>query len=82
MGRCQTGKHDIDFFRAMAMFDGPHCLSPGKTVNGEVRQLATGWVHDRWITIVFTRRDDVIRIISARRARGDEKRRYQAILGD
>ncbi|WP_236843442.1 BrnT family toxin [Bradyrhizobium icense] len=39
--------------------------------------MAVGSSGDRLITVVFTRRADVIRIISARRARKNEERAYR-----
>jgi uncharacterized protein (DUF4415 family) len=42
-------------------------------VGGEEREIATGLIDDCYVTVVFTRRASVIRIISLRRARHGER---------
>ncbi len=74
-------KHGFDFIDAPLVLDGPHLLGAGKTVGAETRDIATGKVGDRWATVVFTRRGDVIRIISLRSARHGERRRHQEAFG-
>jgi uncharacterized DUF497 family protein len=46
-----------------------------------VRWLAVGMIDDVYVTAVFTRRGPVIRIISMRRARNDERKKHQQIFG-
>jgi uncharacterized DUF497 family protein len=43
---------------------------------GEDRFLATGMIEGRLVTVVFTERGEKIRIISARKANTDERRKY------
>jgi len=45
--------------------------------HGEDRFLATGRVEGQLLTVVYTERDERIRIISARRANRDEQRAYK-----
>jgi uncharacterized protein len=69
-------KHGIDFEDATEVFYGPIILHRSDRKNEE-RWIAIGSLEDRLITVVFTRREDVIRIISARRARKNEEREYR-----
>jgi uncharacterized DUF497 family protein len=73
--------HGIDFIDADILFGNPHLEAPAKTVDGEQRWLAVGMIDDVYVTAVFTRRGSVIRIISMRRARNDERKRHQQIFG-
>src|ERR1700677_1946952 len=68
--------HGIDFDGAMEVFYGPIILRRSDR-NNEERWTALGYLDDRLIVVVFTRRKDVIRIISARRARKNEEREYR-----
>lgn len=65
-------KHGFDFIDAVELFEGEHWLAQGKTVKGEERWLASGWIMGVRAVVVFTLRDEVIRIISVRRSRHDE----------
>lgn len=72
-------KHAISFVAAIAVFADPHHLVADSTKPeyGEVRSVAVGQIQDgRIITVVYTDRGAVRRIISARRARSNEKRAY------
>jgi uncharacterized protein len=69
-------KHGIDFDGASEIFYEPIFLRRSDR-NNEERWIAVGLSGDRLITVVFTRRADVIRIISARRARKNEERAYR-----
>jgi uncharacterized DUF497 family protein len=75
-------KHGIDFIDADILFGNPRLEAPAKTVDGEQRGLAVGMIDDVYVTAVFTRRGPVIRIISMRRARDEERERYQQIFGE
>ncbi len=69
-------KHCIDFMDALEVFEGLHLLIPSPR-NEEERWLAIGMMGDVWITVVFTVRGSVCRIISARRARRNEREAYR-----
>lgn len=74
-------KHGIDFDDATAIFDGPSLIRRSDR-GTEERWLAIGETDDHVITVVCTWRGDALRIISARRARKNEKRAYrQAKMG-
>jgi uncharacterized DUF497 family protein len=68
-------KHGIDFDEAIEIFYGTSLLRRSDR-NAEERWLAIGETEGRVITVVFTWRGDAIRIISARRARTNERRAY------
>lgn len=69
-------KHTIDFEDATEIFYGPIFLRRTDR-NDEERWIAVGSLESRLIAVVFTRRADVIRIISARRARKNEESDYR-----
>jgi len=80
--RANLRKHGIHFEDALLVFDDPYALSgPERAEGGEIRWqtigLASGIV---LILVAHTVReagqDEVIRIISARRATREEVRRY------
>jgi uncharacterized DUF497 family protein len=68
-------KHGIDFDEAIEVFYGTSLIRRSDR-DGEERWLAIGETEGRIVTVVFTWRGDAIRIISARRARRNEKRAY------
>jgi uncharacterized protein len=66
-------KHGFDFEYAIQIFDGParHYTDPRPW--GEQRIVATGQAGDKFVTVVYTRRNGRFRIISARPARRNER---------
>lgn len=69
-------KHGIAFEDACEIFYGPVIVS-GSNRNNEERWIAVGKSHGRIVSVVFTRRNELIRIISARSSRQNEKRAYR-----
>jgi uncharacterized protein len=69
-------KHGISFEDASEIFYEPVVVKESSR-NNEERWIAIGKSHDQIVTVIFTRRDDLIRIISARRPRPNEKRAYR-----
>ena len=70
-------KHGIDFNEARQIFSGPIKLKDYlRRDYGEPRTIAYGLLEGRVIAVVYTWRDNKRRIISARRARRDERRDY------
>jgi len=49
--------------------------------NGELRWQIVGPFEGKLFSVVYTEVDDVIRIISARRARAEEEEWYRSLLG-
>ncbi len=69
-------KHGIDFDRAATLFDGRDAIESESAYSDEPRRQTTGIVDGRFMTVIWTRRGDAIRFISARRSRDGEKRKY------
>lgn len=69
-------KHGISFEDASDIFYEPVILYPSDR-NNEERWVAIGASEAILIAVIFTRRANVIRIISARRARKYEERAYR-----
>ena len=71
-------EHNIDFIRAKEIWINPvlEILSP-QTQHGEERFLAIGQIEDVVITVIYTWRGKNRRLISARKARKNEKRYYE-----
>ncbi|MFT4037310.1 MAG: BrnT family toxin [Thermomicrobiales bacterium] len=71
-------KHGLTFTQAIAVFLDPGVVEEDATRPefGEERLKATGMVDGRFVVVIFTYREDRRRITSARRARPDERQRY------
>ena len=74
--KLNLAKHGIDFDEVVEIFDGPILLDRSDR-NNEERWVAIGKSKDHVIAVIFTRRNDIIRIISARSARKNEKKSYR-----
>ena len=73
--KANLSKHGYDFDDASQVFYEPVVLYPSDR-NKEVRWIAVGSLEERLVAVIFTRRGETIRIISARRARKNEERTY------
>ena len=71
-------KHRVRFNVAIAVFSDPHhmVVETARPSDGESRQKVTGRIEGRLFTVVFVMRDDVCRLISARRSNATEERAY------
>ena len=67
-------KHGIDFVAAVRIFEGPVWETPSH--RDEPRWQVVGVVDNMEVTVIYTVRNGNRRIISARRARKDERRGY------
>jgi uncharacterized protein len=76
--QANIAKHKIDFARARLVFDDDH-ITESLPYEGEPRWITIGLLEGREITIIYTTRNEKIRIISARRARSNERRKYQEL---
>ena len=75
-------QHGIDFEDAKEIWQGEVFEIPSEQdEHGEQRHIAYGVLEGRIIAVVFTWRGAVRRLISARRARTYERRRYQNFFG-
>ncbi len=71
-------KHGIDFVEAQLVWrDSERIEIPAKDL-GEPRSLVTGRIGVRLWSVVITMRGNHVRIISARRARDEEKSLYHS----
>jgi len=69
--------HGIDFEGAKTIWNGRVVeVQSSQSHHGEIRYLAIGLYKGREITVVYTMRGEKIRIISARRARKNERELY------
>ena len=80
--RSNRRKHGVTFEEAMHVFDDPHAhFEQDRSAGGELRWQAIGLVGGVVLLLVAHTvreegRDEVIRLISARRATGKERRQY------
>jgi uncharacterized DUF497 family protein len=74
-------KHGLDFLDVIEVFEAPHLVVPFTYYGEEERSLAIGVLAERLVTVVFTIRSKNIRIISFRRARLEERQKYQELFG-
>ena len=70
-------KHGLDFIDAIKIFAGP-VLTARSPQEGEERWIAIGLLDGLEIAVIYTIRDDIYRIITARRARKKERDLYDA----
>jgi uncharacterized protein len=73
-----VAKHGIDFIEAAGIFTASVVVFQSDR-QGEARWGATGMSNGREITVFYTVREMRYRIISARRARKDERRRHSKV---
>ena len=68
-------KHKIDFYDAILIFEYPHLNVPSD-YKAEERWITIGELDGRLIMVVWTYRGWIKRIISARKLRTNDKRKY------
>jgi uncharacterized DUF497 family protein len=73
-------KHGLDFFDVGIVFESTHVEVPSFH-GSEKRFLAIGTFEGRYVTVVYTMRNEAIRVISFRRARHEERETYQKLYG-
>lgn len=79
--RSNIEKHYLDFVDAIYVLRGPCLRQPAKMVLGEVRWMAIGMLDDVCVTLIYTMRGSVLRVISMRKARHGEKQHYDEVFG-
>jgi uncharacterized DUF497 family protein len=70
-------KHGLDFEEAQALWDDGARIEFEARTTIEARYLMVGRIGDRLWAAVFTPRGEAVRLISVRRARAEERRRYE-----
>ena len=72
----------LDFRDARLLFDGRPCYDIPSDREGEQRKIRVGEIDGKFVAVVWTNRgSDRIRIITMRRARDEENRRYRSLYG-
>lgn len=71
-------KHGIDFEEVQALWDDPERVEVPARTDDEPRFLVIGRIGQEHWSVVVTYRDERIRIISARRSRGEEVEIYES----
>lgn len=71
-------KHGIDFSKAGQIFQIRHIVLDAKS-DVEPRFIAIGFLSEEWIAVIFTFRGNVRRLITARKARENERRAYRSV---
>ncbi len=74
-------KHRLDFADVLTLLSGPNATESASIVGGEERLASTGMLDDVFVTAIYTWRGSKVRVISFRRARDGERRRYQKLYG-
>lgn len=73
--------HGIDFCNVGIIFNGPKIIFEDIRKNyGETRWILFGMLDDIIVNVVYTVRNDWIRIISARRANQRERNKYEQAI--
>ncbi|WP_071191307.1 BrnT family toxin [Trichormus sp. NMC-1] len=76
-------KHGINFVDALIIFENDNVIIEDDRFNyNEQRFIALGLLQGWVIVIVYTEREDIIRIISARKATKYEQRTYFEQIAD
>jgi uncharacterized protein len=73
--------HGLDFLDAQPLFDGRPVYTYTSPRHGEERFVTIGLLEGRFLAAVWTWREGRVRLISVRRARDAEKRRYRNLHG-
>jgi uncharacterized DUF497 family protein len=71
-------KHGIDFLEVITIFEGPHLIIPARS-DSETRFAAIADWNGVMVAVFFTKRENTTRIITARRARKNERILYQTL---
>jgi uncharacterized DUF497 family protein len=80
--RANLAKHGVDFVKAAKALIGDTLERPdGRRDYGEERIVAIGAADGDVVVVVYTRRGDRLRIISARLAGRNERKAYRARIG-
>ena len=77
--RATIVKHGIDFRVACKVLEERNVRSE-KVVNGEIRYMAIGLCEGNHVVVVYTFRGANVRLITARRARDNERRAYRELF--
>ena len=71
-------KHGIDFEQAQLLWDDPNFVELAARSDDEPRSIVIARFNGQYWSVVFTYRDDEIRLISVRRSRKAEVEIYES----
>ena len=71
-------KHGIDFVEAQLVWEDPDRIEVPARTEDEARYLVVGMIEDKHWSVVITYRGAKTRVISARRARKEERQLYES----
>ncbi|MFZ0929882.1 MAG: BrnT family toxin [Syntrophobacteraceae bacterium] len=74
-------KHGLDFLDVAVVFEAPHVEVPSTYRGEEQRFPAIGSFEGRCVTAVCATRSEAVRVISFRRARHEERQKYEELYG-
>ncbi len=81
--RTNLRRHGIDFADAVKVFDGDIVTIEDRRFDyGETRYLTLGLLQGRVVVVAHTEEEDLVRLISARKATKNEERSYFERLAD
>jgi uncharacterized protein len=73
--------HGLDFLDGRRLFDARPVYLLASPRGTEERWISIGEFDGRFVAVVWTLRGQTVRIITMRRARREEERRYRALFG-
>lgn len=76
--KANRSKHGIDFVNAQLLWLDPNLLEVPAKTEDEPRFLVIGVIDRKHWSAVITYRNEVIRLISVRRSRGEEVKLYES----
>jgi len=80
--RTTLEERGLDFTDLAVVFNGPKLtVLDDREEYGETRWITFGYLDEKLVVVVWTKRKTARRIISLRKANGREKRKFQKALG-
>ena len=81
--RSNIQKHGIDFSGSEEVFTGQTVTLPDERFDyGELRFITLGWLRSQVVVVAHTETDEMIRIISIRKATKNEENQYFKEIAD
>ncbi|MGQ0446356.1 MAG: BrnT family toxin [Beijerinckiaceae bacterium] len=74
-------KHGFDLLDAVHLFDGRPVVTYPSPRNSEERVVTVGILAETFVAVVWTERNNAVRLISLRRARNAERQAYHTRYG-
>jgi len=74
-------KHGFDLLDAVALFDGRPVITYPSPRNDEDRFVTIGILVETFVAVVWSERNDAIRLISLRKARNEERQAHHTRYG-